>query len=72
MGKFELEEVATLEGLVLDTTKHEVEFKQEDTKTKVYTNEEKLVNDTTVVEFSKTSITGDKELEGATLTVTDG
>lgn len=71
MGKFELEEVATLEGLVLDTTKHEVEFKQEDTKTKVYTNEEKLVNDTTVVEFSKTDITGDKELVGATLTVID-
>lgn len=71
MGKFELEEIETLDGLVLDTTKHEVEFKQENTKTKVYTNEEKLVNDTTVVEFSKTSITGDKELEGATLTVTD-
>ena len=71
MGKYELEEIETLEGLVLDTTKHEIEFKQEDTKTKVYTKEEKLVNDTTVVEFSKTDITGDKELVGATLTVTD-
>lgn len=71
MGCYELEEISTLEGLVLDSSKHEIEFKQEDTKTKVYTNEEKLVNDTTVVEFSKTSITGDKELEGATLTVTD-
>jgi hypothetical protein len=71
MGKYELEEIETLEGLVLDTTKHEVVFKQEDTKTKVYTNEEKFVNDTTIVEFSKTDITGDKELEGATLTVTD-
>ena len=71
MGKYELEEIETLEGLVLDTTKHEIEFKQEDTKTKVYTKEEKLVNDTTVVEFSKTDITGDKELVGATLTVTE-
>ena len=71
MGKYELEEIETLEGLVLDTTKHEIEFKQEDTKTKVYTKEEKLVNDTTVVELSKTDITGDKELVGATLTVTD-
>ena len=71
MGKYELEEIETLEGLVLDTTKHEIEFKQEDTKTKVYTKEEKLVNDTTVVEFSKTDITGDEELVGATLTVTD-
>lgn len=71
IGKYELEEIETLDGLVLDNTKHEIVFKQEDTKTKVYTNEEKFVNDTTIVEFSKTDITGDKELKGATLTVTD-
>ena len=71
LGQYELEEISTLEGLVLDSTKHEITFTQEDTKTKVYTNEEKITNDTTVVEFSKTDITGDKELEGATLTVTD-
>lgn len=71
MGSYELEEISTLDGLVLDTTKHEIVFKQEDTTTKVYTKEEKLVNDTTSVEFSKTDITGDKELKGATLTVTD-
>lgn len=71
MGKYELEEIETLDGLALDNTKHEIIFKQEDTKTKVYTNEEKFVNDTTIVEFSKTDITGDKELKGATLTVTD-
>lgn len=71
MGKYELEEIETLDGLILDNTKHEIVFKQEDTKTKVYTNEEKFVNDTTIVEFSKTDIIGDKELKGATLTVTD-
>lgn len=71
MGSYELEEISTLDGLVLDTTKHEIVFKQEDTTTKIYTKEEKLVNDTTSVEFSKTDITGDKELKGATLTVTD-
>lgn len=71
MGSYELEEISTLDGLVLDTTKYEIVFKQEDTTTKVYTKEEKLVNDTTSVEFSKTDITGDKELKGATLTVTD-
>lgn len=71
MGSYELEEISTLDGLVLDTTKHEIVFKQENTTTKVYTKEEKLVNDTTSVEFSKTDITGDKELKGATLTVTD-
>ena len=71
MGKYALEEIETLDGLILDNTKHEIVFKQEDTKNKVYTNEEKFVNDTTIVEFSKTDITGDKELKGATLTVTD-
>lgn len=71
MGSYELEEISTLDGLVLDTTKHEIVFKQEDTTTKVYSKKEKLVNDTTSVEFSKTDITGDKELKGATLTVTD-
>ena len=71
LGKYELQELSTLEGLVLDSTKHEIVFTQEDTTTKVYTNEQKIKNDTTVVEFSKTDITGDKELEGATLTVTD-
>lgn len=71
MGSYELEEISTLDGLVLDTTKHEIVFKQEDTTTKVYTKKEKLVNDTTSVEFSKTDISGDKELKGATLTVTD-
>ena len=71
VGSYELEEISTLDGLVLDTTKHEIVFKQEDITTKVYTKEEKLVNDTTSVEFSKTDITGDKELKGATLTVTD-
>lgn len=71
MGKYELEEIETLDGLVLDNKKHEIVFKQEDTTTKVYTNEEKFINDTTLIDFSKTDITGDKELEGATLTVTD-
>ena len=71
MGKYELEEIETLKGLVLDTTKHEIVFKQENTTTKVYTHEEKLVNDTTLVEFSKTDITGDSELEGAKLTILD-
>ena len=71
MGKYELEEIETLPGLVLDTTKHEIEFKQEDTTTKVYTQTKEIKNDTTVVEFSKTDITGQEELVGAELTVLD-
>ena len=71
MGIYELEEIETLKGLVLDTTKHEIAFKQEDTTTKFYTISKAIENKTTVVEFSKTDITGNKELEGATLTVLD-
>lgn len=71
IGVYELEEIETLKGLALDTTKHELEFKQEDTTTKVYTISKEIENKTTVVEFSKTDITGDEELEGATLTVLD-
>lgn len=71
MGSYELEEIETLKGLALDKTKHEIVFKQEDTTTKVYTITKEIENKTTVFEFSKTDITGEKELEGATLTVLD-
>ena len=72
MGVYELEEVETLKGLVLDTTKHEIKLEQKDTTTKVYTEKLDIKNDTTAVEISKTDITGDKELVGATLSVLDG
>ena len=71
IGSYELEEIETLDGLVLDDTIHEIVFTQEDTFTKVYTETREIENDTTLVEFSKTAITGDEELVGATLTVTD-
>ena len=71
MGSYELEEIETLKGLVLDTTKHEITFIQEDTITKVYKISKEIENKTTVVEFSKTDITGEKELVGAKLTVID-
>ena len=71
MGTYELQEVKTLDGLVLNETKYEVKFTQKDTTTKVYTETREVVNDTTLVEISKTTITGDKELEGAELSVID-
>ena len=71
MGKYELEEIETLPGLVLDNTKHEIVFEQQDTTTKVYTINKKIENNTTAVEFSKTDITGDKEIVGAELSVYD-
>ena len=71
MGTYELQEVKTLDGLVLNETKYEVKFTQKDTTTKVYTETREIVNDTTLVEISKTTITGDKELPGAELSVID-
>ena len=71
MGIYEIEETKTLDGLILNTTKYEVKFEQKDLTTKVYDNQLDVSNDTTLVEFSKTDITGDKELPGAKLQVID-
>lgn len=71
MGIYEIEETKTLDGLILNTTKYEVKFEQKDLTTKVYDNQLDVSNDTTLVEFSKTDITGDKELPGARLQVLD-
>lgn len=71
MGTYELQEIKTLDGLVLNETIYEVKFTQEDIKTKVYTETREVINDTTLVEISKTTITGDKELPGAKLSVID-
>ena len=72
MGTYELQEIKTLDGLVLNNKKYEVKFVKVDDITKVYTENIDISNDTTVVEFSKTDITGEAELEGAKLTVLDG
>lgn len=71
MGLYEIEETKTLDGLVLNKTKYEVKFEQKDLTTKVYTEKLDISNDTTLVEFSKTDVTGDKELKGAKLSVLD-
>ena len=72
MGTYELQEIKTLDGLVLNNKNYEVKFVKVDDITKVYTENIDISNDTTVVEFSKTDITGEAELEGAKLTVLDG
>ena len=71
METYEIVEIKTLDGLVLNTTKYEVKFEQKDLTTKIYETKLDISNDTTLVEFSKTDITGDKELIGAKLTVLD-
>jgi len=71
MGVYELQEVQTLEGLALDNTKYEVKLEKKDDVTKVYSVTKEVKNETTLVEISKTDITGDKELEDAKLSVID-
>ena len=71
MGTYEIQETKTLDGLVLNKNKYEVKFTQKDLVTKVYYEELDISNDTTLVDFSKTDVTGDKELVGAKLQVLD-
>lgn len=71
LGEYQLQETKTLDGLVLNETVYDVVFTQKDLTTKVYEEKKEISNDTTVFEFSKIDITGDKELEGAKLQVID-
>ncbi|MBP3254975.1 MAG: hypothetical protein J6M60_00575 [Clostridia bacterium] len=71
MGEYQLLEVETLDGLVLNDKVYDVKFIKQDDLAKVYTEELNIENETTMFEFSKTDITGDKELVGAKLTVID-
>ncbi len=71
IGDYSLQEISTTEGLVLDNAQYIVSFKVEDNTTEVYTKSLDIINKTTEFDFSKTAITGDKELEGAELVVKD-
>lgn len=70
-AQYYLQEVKTLDGCVLDTTKYDAVFKQSDYTTKTYIKSFDIENKTTEFEFNKTDVTGDKEVEGAQLTITD-
>ena len=70
-AQYYLQEVKTLDGCVLDTTKYDAVFKQSDYTTKTYIKSFNIENKTTDFEFNKTDVTGDKEVEGAQLTITD-
>ena len=70
-AQYYLQEVKTLDGCVLDTTKYDAVFKQSDYTTKTYIKSFDIENKTTDFEFNKTDVTGDKEVEGAQLTITD-
>ena len=70
-AQYYLQEVKTLDGCVLDTTKYDAVFKQSDFTTKTYIKSFDVENLTTDFEFNKTDVTGDKEVKGAQLTITD-
>ena len=71
LGKYKVIEISCPEGYVLDETEHEIKFVQEDYTTTVYTQSVKQTNRITKTVISKTDITGEKELAGASLKVTD-
>lgn len=71
LGVYEMQEIATLDGLILNDMKYEFKFNYEDTTTKVYTLNLDVENDTTLFEISKKGITGEDELIGAKLEVKD-
>lgn len=70
-AKYYFEEVKTLDGCVLDEAKQSFTFRQKDFTTKNYSKELNVENKTTHFNFNKTDVTGDKEVEGAQLTITD-
>lgn len=94
MGKYYLQETEVPAGLVLDDTKHDVVFTQEDQvaehetykvefnddakttgwvgTTKIVATEPNIINTVTKTSISKTSVTGQKELNGAQLSIYDG
>lgn len=71
LGKYKVIETSCPDGYVLDETEHEVKFIQQDYTTKVYNQSIKQTNKITKTVLSKTDLTGEKEVEGASLKVTD-
>lgn len=71
IGAYYWQEVSTINGAVLDDTKYPVIFEKKDNVTKEYVVELGIENLTTLVEISKTDVTGENEVIGAHLSVLD-
>lgn len=71
LGKYELQETKVPDGMVLDKTVHQIVFEQKDPTTKVYKQEVSVENKTTKIALSKKAATGEDELPGATIVITD-
>lgn len=71
MGKYYLKETSVVEGCLPSDEIIDINFIQEDFVTKEYLLEKEVTNKTTKYEFSKKAVTGENELNGAHLVVTD-
>ncbi len=71
IGKYNLTEIATINGAVLNDDVYTANFEVKDDTTKVYTQNLAIDNTLTVTDISKTDITGSEEIIGAELTITD-
>lgn len=71
LGKYQVVETSCPDGYVLDKVAKDIQFTQEDYSTKIYYQSVNQTNKITKTVFSKKSITGEDELEGALLQVLD-
>ncbi len=71
LGRYVLKETKTKDGLVLDEKEVDIEFNVDKEPKSDYVKNLKIENKPTRFAFSKTDVTQQKELEGATLTVYD-
>ena len=70
-AKYYFEEVKTLDGCVLDENKHPLHSNKKILQLKNYSKDLNIENKKPHFEFNKTDVTGDKEVLGAQLTITD-
>jgi LPXTG-motif cell wall-anchored protein len=71
LGKYSLKEISAPSGYVISEDSWDVEFVYADQNTAVIEQTLNIVNEPTKVNISKTDITGEQEIPGATLTILD-
>lgn len=71
IGSYNLTEIATIQGAVLNDEVFNVKFEVKDDSTKVYTENLSISNSPTVTDISKTDITGSSEVVGAEISIID-
>ena len=71
LGKYQVVEVLCPQGYVLDSTPYDFEITQKDHTTTIYTTSHEQTNQITKTTFTKTDVTGDQEVSGAKMSITD-